>query len=115
MVATARARLLFEQRTVGFALPQTRRDHLDLVARTGGSRLELDQWHCRVLLGAGAAQEIDFLTFRERDVRFLPVRALAREPTEALALALDQKRSSEERRLGKECVSTCRSWWWAAH
>src|SRR3546814_7297153 len=94
IVATARARLLFEQRTVGFALPQTRRDHLDLVARTGGSRLELDQWHCRVLLGAGAAQEIDFLAFRERDVRFLPVRALAREPTEALALALDQKRAN---------------------
>src|SRR3546814_18203552 len=82
IVATARARLLFEQRTVGFALPQTRRDHLDLVARTGGSRLELDQWHCRVLFGAGAAPEIDFLAFRERDVRFLPVRALDRDPTE---------------------------------
>src|SRR3546814_7034302 len=22
---------------------------------------------------------------------------------------------SEERRVGKECVSTCRSWWWRYH
>src|SRR3546814_18374789 len=22
---------------------------------------------------------------------------------------------SEERRVGKECVSTCRSWWWQYH
>src|SRR3546814_13895222 len=22
---------------------------------------------------------------------------------------------SEERRVGKECVSTCRSWWWPSH
>src|SRR3546814_19590530 len=22
---------------------------------------------------------------------------------------------SEERRVGKECVSTCRSWWWSDH
>src|SRR3546814_20147313 len=57
-------------------------------------RREWGQWHGRVLLGAGAAQEIAFLAVRERDVRFLPVRALAREPTEALALALDQKRAN---------------------
>src|SRR3546814_20769538 len=30
------------------------------------------------------------------------------------AFVLLEKRS-EERRVGKECVSTCRSWWWPDH
>src|SRR3546814_14708158 len=29
--------------------------------------------------------------------------------------ASDRKRRSEERRVGKECVRTCRSRWWADH
>src|SRR3546814_13777105 len=29
-----------------------------------------------------------------------------------IAIRLDLGDRSEERRVGKECVSTCRSWWW---
>src|SRR3546814_21191778 len=32
-----------------------------------------------------------------------------------LEALLAARRSSEERRVGKECVSTCRSWWWPEH
>src|SRR3546814_18867413 len=30
-------------------------------------------------------------------------------------LALEPDDRSEERRVGKECDRTCRSWWWQAH
>src|SRR6056297_4053250 len=30
-------------------------------------------------------------------------------------VAMDQEPRSEERRVGKECVSTCRSRWWPKH
>src|SRR3546814_14283183 len=32
-----------------------------------------------------------------------------------MSAMLDQAGRSEERRVGKECVSTCRSRWWADH
>src|SRR3546814_16751916 len=34
---------------------------------------------------------------------------------EAVAMIANDRTSSEERRGGKECVSTCRSWWSAVH
>src|SRR3546814_20599431 len=35
--------------------------------------------------------------------------------TERVSDWLQSKRKSEERRVGKECVSTCRSRWWPNH
>src|SRR3546814_1414533 len=32
-----------------------------------------------------------------------------------LARAMEETKRSEERRVGKECVSTCRSRWWTYH
>src|SRR3546814_10601401 len=37
------------------------------------------------------------------------------EEAEATALALKVGPRSEERRVGKECVSKCRSRWWTSH
>src|SRR3546814_13198148 len=48
---------------------------------------------------------------REDDVRGGRYRPMYHH---ALKAAVDAERS-EERRLGKECVSTCRSCWWAYH
>src|SRR3546814_14714646 len=36
---------------------------------------------------------------------------LVRFPRVTLALAIKDARRAEERRVGQECVSTCRSWW----
>src|SRR3546814_2564984 len=53
------------------------------------------------------------------DVERAPRVVVAREEAEAQARAdpelLDHRRRSEERRVGKECVSTCRSRWSPYH
>src|SRR3546814_9177981 len=58
-----------------------------------------------LLHGVGHVQPEDFLACRED-------RLLAHA---ALGLGLAVQRRSEERRVGKECVSTCRSRWSPYH
>src|SRR3546814_13668829 len=41
--------------------------------------------------------------------------AVVRGRRAALELLGRELLRSEERRVGKECVSTCRSWWWPYH
>src|SRR3546814_13828634 len=36
-------------------------------------------------------------------------------PTSEFSAGKLARMRSEERRVGKECVSTCRSWWWPYH
>src|SRR3546814_14003431 len=55
---------------------------------------------------------INYLRFPAApDVLWAHAEALAAR----LRLALKQDSRSEERRVGKECVSTCRSWWSPYH
>src|SRR3546814_7857673 len=44
-----------------------------------------------------------------------PDAALSREQTDARSAGSDRQGRSEERRVGKECVSTCRSRWSPYH
>src|SRR3546814_18674634 len=52
----------------------------------------------------------EFIRGKIEDGRALPFRN-----QDSAALALLAEASTEERRVGKECVSTCRYWWSAYH
>src|SRR3546814_13073646 len=56
--------------------------------------------------GAGIAARLDAIGHDAVGRAVEPVAALDLE-----RLAADSADRSEERRVGKECVSTCRSWW----
>src|SRR3546814_17122382 len=88
-----------------------------------GIRLDevgVDQKNAQILLGGDRHREIDgrgCLAFRRQSAghqngvaeRVPDIPALAQHH------ALDQAERSEERRVGKECVSTCRSRWSPYH
>src|SRR3546814_9621659 len=59
-----------------------------------------------------AGQEWNFLT--DREFRFLVVERDQRRRRQDIGVAVAAQRS-EERRVGKECVSTCRSRWSPYH
>src|SRR3546814_15398235 len=46
---------------------------------------------------------------------FVPLTPNTLTKPEALSAEFDRIRRSEERRVGHECVSTCRSRWWQYH
>src|SRR3546814_10322267 len=58
-----------------------------------------------------------FDALHQADASAAPAIAVASIPAEGLGVAINDrlKRRSEERRVGKECVSTCRSRWSPYH
>src|SRR3546814_11587504 len=74
------------------APPQTVPDHED---NTADNPTIIDPWH----------------PVRQRKIRLDPVHLRLRKPDQITHGAV----SSEERRVGKECVSTCRSRWSPYH
>src|SRR3546814_13278157 len=65
-------------------------------------------------LSAVAFQFIGSEFIPRLDERNLAISAL-RIPSTSIEQSLDMQRRSEERRVGKECVSTCRSRWAPSH
>src|SRR3546814_17743918 len=63
----------------------------------------------------GQHAERGFLLQAEPPERLTGVAALERVPGTAVARDRIRQRRSEERRVGKECVSTCRSRWSPYH
>src|SRR3546814_14651828 len=55
------------------------------------------------------------LVIGQEECRFLTAEQLRQIDHFASAIILEPVGRSEERRVGKECVSTCRSWWAPYH
>src|SRR3546814_17253556 len=76
-----------------------------------------------IVRAAGAANFLLARPWEEDDINPFTEAAAKRDAGEAVArsaslddaLRLCREQRSEERRVGKECVSTCRSRWWPAH
>src|SRR3546814_15044216 len=67
-----------------------------------------------VTAGHGVDEHVLRFKADNDDYSAILVKALADRLAEAFAERMHQHRS-EERRVGKECVCTCRSRWWPCH
>src|SRR3546814_1618472 len=92
----------------------------DLLARfgMGGEALALLGWIDQLVVAVGNLQRAQIQLEPLRDRRC--IRANPRQRTLARRVVVDQQHAiarqrSEERRVGKECVSTCRSRWSPYH
>src|SRR3546814_11125687 len=92
---------------IGYLDPGTRlRDNLKIQAETQVKSLIFEGLRCVGVVAAHKGQE---QTFRGREV------ILSSGAIHSPAMLMRNGIRSEERRVGKECVSTCRSRWWPYH
>src|SRR3546814_5915654 len=63
----------------------------------------------------GLAQHVEAVAVPGRTIARAPRQRLFDRPAEHIMAAKERHRRSEERRVGKECVSTCRSRWSPYH
>ena len=64
---------------------------------------------------AGEDEKCHFQNFSLNNIVCEVVSLLKHSSTEKIKITCDNRARSEERRVGKECLSSCRSRWWADH